>query len=122
MKSQLPGSGKEVQKDAEVAKADISSRADQVAKDAKAGVDKADAYRRDAQAELNKGIKNTEKELKEGVDKFDKTVTEVSALLPASGMGSGDANEDVRAGREQGEVRYLGLVRWREEVRKLLWL
>lgn len=89
MQSNLPGSAKEVKKDAEVAGADIQAKASQMARDARAKIDKADAkvgqYEKDAEKELSRAASKTEANLKEGVDKFDKNVTEVSVVL--SGMG-----------------------------------
>ena len=81
MKQNIPGSAKEAKKDAEVAGADLQAKANELADKARAGANSADQRiqkeARDAQAELSRMGGKAEKDLKAGVDKFDKEVTEV---------------------------------------------
>ena len=64
---------------------DAKAKADQLARDARAGADKVDArlesLRRDAGKELDKAAESTRKNVNEAADKFDKNVTEVSCCL-----------------------------------------
>ena len=74
VQNEMPGSGKEAKKDAEVAATDVSSKAEQMTRDAKAEADKA--------------AKKAEGNLNAAVDKFDKSVSEVSCRAAASsGVG-----------------------------------
>ncbi len=85
LKSSLPGSGKEVKKDAEVVGQDVKSSVQNAAKDARKKIDstdvKLDEYRREAEMNASAAAQRVEGKLKEGVDKFDKNVTEVSCFV-----------------------------------------
>ena len=63
----------------------MRAKADQLAKDARAGADKVDArlesLRQDAAKELDKAAATTQKNVNEAADKFDKGVSEVSSCL-----------------------------------------
>ncbi|KAK5164912.1 uncharacterized protein LTR77_009576 [Saxophila tyrrhenica] len=91
VKSHLPGSPKEAKKDTEVVGADVSAKANQMAKDARKEVDKVDGrldqYRANAEVQMDQAAKKTGNELNKAVDKFDKGVTE-GADKAKSGISS----------------------------------
>lgn len=86
VKSHLPGSEKSVKKDGEVLVADAGKRIDQGIADAKSGVSNMDAklesYRKDAEKSIDSHTQEARKEASAAIDKFDKSVTEVSLSLP----------------------------------------
>ncbi|EGP90997.1 unnamed protein product [Zymoseptoria tritici ST99CH_1A5] len=87
VRDHVPGSAKELKKDAESAGAQIQSKANQLGRDAKAEASKVDAkleqYRQDAAAQL----KQTGKEANKAIDKFDNEV-EKGASQAKSGLSS----------------------------------
>ncbi|KXS94549.1 hypothetical protein AC578_7494 [Pseudocercospora eumusae] len=91
VKSNLPGSGKEVKKDAEAYGQEAQSKVNQLYKDAKNEAskvdDKLEAYRKDAAAQLNSAAKDASTSANKAIDKFDKSVTE-GAEKAKSGISS----------------------------------
>ncbi|EME46676.1 hypothetical protein DOTSEDRAFT_70624 [Dothistroma septosporum NZE10] len=91
VKDHLPGSGKQAKKDAEVAGSEISSKVNQLTRDAKNEAskvdDKLEQYRKDAAASLDKTGKEVRKEANQAIDTFDKKVTE-GAAQAKSGISS----------------------------------
>lgn len=85
VRSQLPGTGKEVQKDAEVAGQQVSSKVNNLTRDAKIEASKVDAkldqYRKEAGQQLDSTAKDVRKNTNAAIDSFDKNVTEVSERL-----------------------------------------
>lgn len=78
MKSHLPGSGKEVQKDVETLQAQAGNKVDGLVADAKSGANKVDAklegYRKDAES----AAKDARAKANGAIDQFDRKVEEVS--------------------------------------------
>ncbi|KAK4552613.1 hypothetical protein LTR86_010257 [Recurvomyces mirabilis] len=74
----LAGKGKEVQKQGEVTLADAGKKADQLFQDAKSATSKVDgkleAYRKDAEAKLESGVKETRDSANKAIDSFDRNV------------------------------------------------
>lgn len=95
-----------------------------MAKDARQGVDKADArleqFKQNAESELSATAKKTEKELNRAVDKFDKNVEEVSLTTIPINAEETESKQQVDmltitcTGCEQGKVWHLELVWWVE--------
>ena len=81
----MPGRADEAKKDAQVAQADISAKANDLMKDARGQIDKADKnfekYKDDAEKRLEQGSKDAADKANSAIDKFDKSVTEVSTGL-----------------------------------------
>ncbi|KXL41756.1 hypothetical protein M433DRAFT_74279 [Acidomyces richmondensis BFW] len=87
VKSHLPGSGKEVQKDAEALQAQAGKKMDDLVADAKSGANKIDAklegYRKDAES----AAKDARARASGAIDQFDRKVEE-GASKAKSGISS----------------------------------
>lgn len=82
VQKQLPGRSDEAKKDAQVAQADLQGKADQLYKDAKGQLRNAEGsfekYKADAEKRFESGSKEAADKANSAIDKFDKSVTEVS--------------------------------------------
>jgi ElaB/YqjD/DUF883 family membrane-anchored ribosome-binding protein len=82
VKGHLPGAEKEAKKDTEVLAAEAGKKFDNTVADAKAGVSKIDSklegYRKDAEKTIDRTAKDARNQANAAIDKFDKSVTEVS--------------------------------------------
>lgn len=114
MQNKLPGRADEAKKDAQVAQADLSAKADQLMKDAKGQANKADAsfekYKVDAEKRLEQGSKEAADKANSAIDKFDKSVTEVSAMLEVHTTRLQDADSWDRARAKPSRASRAGLV------------
>lgn len=85
VRDHVPGTAKELQKDAESASAQAQSKLNQFGRDAKAEASKVDAKLQDFRQDASKQIDAAGKEINKKIDKFDNTV-EAEASKAKSGL------------------------------------
>ncbi|KAI7544402.1 hypothetical protein KC331_g6834 [Hortaea werneckii] len=91
VRSHLPGSGTQAQKEAEASSAQAGQKLDQVVQDAKQGMSKVDskleAYRNQAEKGLDQNLAEARKGANNAIDSFDRNVSE-GASKAKSGINS----------------------------------